>query len=94
MYKGRFIAYSLGNFATYGRFNLKGICGVAPIIKLSVTKKGEFLSGNIYSIKQIGEGGPIIDDDQMALKEVIKLTQSDIPESPLLIKANGLIYKK
>jgi hypothetical protein len=94
MYKGRFIAYSLGNFATYGRFNLKGICGVAPIIKLAVNKKGEFLSGNLYSIKQIGEGGPIIDDDQMALKEVIKLTQSDIPESPLLIKSNGLIYKK
>jgi poly-gamma-glutamate capsule biosynthesis protein CapA/YwtB (metallophosphatase superfamily) len=94
MYKGRFIAYSLGNFATYGRFNLKGISGIAPIIKLAVNKKGEFLSGNLYSIKQIGEGGPIIDDDQMALKEVIKLTQSDIPESPLLIKANGLIYKK
>jgi hypothetical protein len=94
IYKGRFIAYSMGNFATYGRFNLKGLCGIAPIIKLFVNKKGEFLSGNIYSIKQIGEGGPIIDDDQMALKEVINLTQSDIPESPIIIKPNGLIYKK
>jgi hypothetical protein len=94
IYKGRFIAYSMGNFATYGRFNLKGLCGIAPIIKLFVNKKGEFLSGNIYSIKQIGEGGPIIDNDQMALKEVINLTQSDIPESPIIIKPNGLIYKK
>jgi poly-gamma-glutamate capsule biosynthesis protein CapA/YwtB (metallophosphatase superfamily) len=94
IYKGRFITYSMGNFATYGRFNLKGLCGIAPIIKLFVNKKGEFLSGNIYSIKQIGEGGPIIDNDQMALKEIINLTQSDIPESPIIIKPNGLIYKK
>ena len=94
IYKGRFIAYSMGNFATYGRFNLKGLCGIAPIIKLFVNKKGEFLFGNIYSIKQIGEGGPIIDNDQMALKEVINLTQSDIPESPIIIKPNGHIYKK
>ncbi len=94
IYKGRFIAYSMGNFATYGRFNLKGLCGTAPIIKLFVNKKGEFLSGKIYSIKQIGEGGPIIDNDQMALKEIINLTQSDIPESPIIIKPNGLIYKK
>jgi len=94
VYKGRFIAYSLGNFATYGRFNLRGVSGIAPIIKLFVNQKGEFLSGNIYSIKQIGRGGPIIDNNQMALKEVINLTQSDIPESPIIIQKNGYIYKK
>ncbi len=94
IYKGRFIAYSLGNFATYGRFNLKGISGIAPIIKLFVNKKGEFLIGKIYSTKQIGEGGPIEDNDQMALKEIINLTQSDIPESLLTIKQNGIINKK
>jgi len=94
IYKGRFIAYSLGNFATYGRFNLRGVCGIAPIIKLFVNQKGEFLSGNIYSIKQIGRGGPIIDNDQMALNEIINLTKSDIPGSPIIIKKNGYIYKK
>ncbi len=53
IYKGKFIAYSMGNFATYARFNLKGICGIAPIIKLFVNKKGEFLSGTINSTKQV-----------------------------------------
>ena len=94
IYNGRFIAYSMGNFATYGRFNLKGLCGIAPIIKLNVNKKGEFISGNIYSTKQIGEGGPIIDNDNMALKEIINLTQSDIPESPIIINQDGYIFKK
>lgn len=93
IYKGKFIAYSLGNFATYGRFNLKGICGIAPIIKLNVTKKGAFLSGNIYSTKQVGEGGPILDNDQMVLKEIINLTKSDIPESQIMIDQTGYIQK-
>ena len=31
IYNGRFIIYSLGNFCTYGRFNLRGPNGMAPI---------------------------------------------------------------
>lgn len=94
IYKGRFIAYSMGNFATYGRFNLNGLCGIAPIIELAVNNKGEFKSGKIHSIKQIGEGGPVMDKDELALKEIINLTQTDIPESPIIIKPNGILYKK
>jgi hypothetical protein len=94
LYKGRFIAYSLGNFATYGRFSLTGVSGVAPIIKVFVNKKGEFLSAKITSIKQISPGGPVIDTNNRALKEIIELTKSDIPESPLLINLNGEVNKK
>jgi len=94
IYKGRFIAYSLGNFATYGRFNLNGISGIAPIIKVFVSKKGEFIYGQIFSIKQIGESGPILDSEQKALSEIIQLTKSDLPEAPLIIEKNGFIYKK
>ena len=84
----------MGNFATYGRFNLNGLCGIAPIIELAVNNKGEFKSGKIHSIKQIGEGGPVMDKDELALKEIINLTQTDIPESPIIIKPNGILYKK
>ena len=94
IYKGKFIAYSMGNFATYGRFNLKGICGIAPIIKLFVNKKGEFLSGTIYSTKQVGEGGPVIDEDKTVIKEIINLTKSDVPESQIMLDENGVITKK
>lgn len=94
LYKGKFIAYSLGNFATYGRFNLKGSNGLAPIVKLYVNKNGEFMSGMIYSIKQVGEGGPIIDTENSVIKEIINLTASDVPESEILINPNGYLSKK
>jgi len=94
LYKGRFIAYSLGNFATYGRFNLDGPCGFAPILKLYVNKKGEFLKGKIFSIKQPGRGGPVPDPDQKAVQAVIALDKSDVPDAPLVIDQNGVITKK
>jgi poly-gamma-glutamate capsule biosynthesis protein CapA/YwtB (metallophosphatase superfamily) len=94
LYKGRFIAYSLGNFATYGRFNLKAQAGIAPIVKVHLDKQGVFINGQIFSIQQLGEGGPILDPSNGALNEIIKLTQTDIPESPITINNNGIISLK
>jgi hypothetical protein len=91
-YKSRFIAYSLGNFCTYGRFSLNGSNGVAPVIKVYTDRKGKFLKAHVDCIKQIGEGIPVPDPDHTALKEIIELTGSDFPESKLTINENGWIY--
>ena len=93
IYKDRFIAYSLGNFATYGRFNLLGTNGIAPIIELNLSINGTFISGKIYSTKQLGEGGPVIDEQNRALKEIQELTRTDIPECILNIESDGTITK-
>ena len=79
-YKGRFIAYSMGNFCTYNRFNLSGVSGIAPILQLKITRKGEFVNGNVVSIKQLGQGGPILDDSQGAFEQIKSLTRTDLPE--------------
>ena len=79
-YKGKFITYSMGNFCTYGRFNLKGVSGMAPVFKLTLKKDGTFVEGEVISIKQLGRGGPLIDKDNGALEQIKLLTKSDIPE--------------
>ena len=94
LYKDRFIAYSLGNFATYGKFNLSGPCGLAPIAELNLDASGAFVSGKIHSVKQRKPGGPVPDPDSGALKEIIRLTRADLPECPLLIEEDGNISKK
>jgi poly-gamma-glutamate capsule biosynthesis protein CapA/YwtB (metallophosphatase superfamily) len=90
-YNGRFIAYSLGNFCTYGRFNLKGSNGVAPIIKVFVAPDGTFLQAQVYSILQAGKGGPEPDPENRALQELRMLTKEDFPETRLKFFDNGLI---
>jgi len=94
LYKERFIAYSLGNFCTYGYFNLKGHNGIAPMIEVNVNKKGEFLNGKIYPIKQIKLEGPFIDKDKSAINDIKELTESDFPETPLIIQNDGKILKR
>jgi hypothetical protein len=91
VYNDRFIAYSLGNFCTYARFNLSGPNGIAPIVKLQVNRNGEFLSGKIFPVKQIGSGMPIIDPEKAAIFKIRELTHIDIPESKIVIDDNGII---
>lgn len=91
LYQGKFIAYSLGNFATYGRFNLRGSNGVAPIIKVQVDEQGDFVEAQIFSIHQPGRGGPVPDPENRALQEIIQLTRSDFPRSPLHIRPDGRV---
>jgi poly-gamma-glutamate capsule biosynthesis protein CapA/YwtB (metallophosphatase superfamily) len=93
IYKDRFIAYSLGNFCTYAKFGLSGNLGIAPIIKIFVDKKGEFIKGQIFSIKQIKRGIPVLDRDNKVIKVIKQLTESDFPECEIEISDDGEISK-
>lgn len=88
-YKGRFITYSMGNFCTYGSFNLKGISGIAPIYQLQLRRDGSFKSGKVIPIRQIGEGGPLVDLNKGVFAEIISLTNTDFPEVGFSMDAEG-----
>ena len=88
-YKGRFITYSMGNFCTYGRFNLSGVSGIAPLFQLRIKRDGTFVDGKVISIKQPGEGGPVIDQEQGAYEQIKALTKADIPELKVVFDPNG-----
>ncbi len=92
LYKGKFIAYSMGNFCTYGQFNLKGPNGIAPILRLQVSKNGDFLGGRIVSVMQQGKGGPVIDPTGQSLEAIRRLTESDIPEAKAKFDASGRFW--
>lgn len=89
VYQDRFIAYSLGNFSTYARFNLSGPNGLAPIVKVFTDNKGRFLKGRIYSARQLGEGGATLDPFHKAFEKIKYLTEKDFPESKILFHPNG-----
>ena len=91
LYKDRFIAYSLGNFATFKRFNLSGGRGLSPLIQIIVNSKGEFIKGKIISARQVGLGIPKLDSNNEAAKEIKRLTELDFPESELIIDNSGNI---
>lgn len=91
VYQDRLIAYSLGNFCTYGRFNLKGAAGVAPLLQVKFTREGKFLEGTIRSFRQSYAYGPLVDSSNEAARIIRELSEQDFPENPVTIDEEGRI---
>ncbi len=94
IYKNKFIAYSMGNFATYSNVNIKGVNGLAPIFRVSMeTQSGNFISAEVISTYQIKppNKGPHIDADKRVLKVIQNLTKEDIYDNMPRISDEGII---
>ena len=94
LYKDRLICYSLGNFATYRRFNLRGPNGIAPIVKVKIDRQGTFISGEVVPVYQPGEGGPRIDPSKRAITKLMELTRADFPDQALTVTPDGRLRKE
>lgn len=94
LYKDRFIAYSLGNFATPYGMNLTGISGYAPVVTININGKGEFLNGKIHSFIQQSGVGPRKDASNSVAHEMRELTLSDMDDLKIDIDMEGNITKK
>jgi hypothetical protein len=90
-YKGRLIAYSLGNFATYYGISVEGIKGIAPILIATLDGTGKFVGGWIHSTIQIRPGGPQIDEDQKALNLIRGLSIEDFVKPGIRFLPDGKI---
>jgi hypothetical protein len=94
LYRGRLVAYSLGNFATYGDFNLAGPNGLAPILELELAEDGTFLRGHLFAARQVGEGEPRPDPTGAVIPLVQRLSLEDFPTTAPLIRDDGEILPR
>ena len=94
LYQGRLIAYSLGNFATYGGVNVQGEAGYAPLLAVELEPDGSFIRGSVHSFIQSYLSGPRPDPKRRALRLMRKLSAEDFPDSPLAFDARGEVTVK
>lgn len=94
VYKNKFIAYSLGNFCTYGQFNLNGPNGFAPLLNIKLNRKGDFLYADVISIRQSKISRLTLDPNFTAFKKIVSLTDSDFQGHRLLFENNRISVKK
>lgn len=90
-YKGRLIAYSLGNFATYYGISVDGIKGIAPILVTTLDEQGRFLEGHIHSTRQVRPAGPTLDPDQQVLELIRSLSIQDFATPGIRFLEDGRI---
>jgi hypothetical protein len=89
--KGRLVAYSLGNFATYGGMNLSGPSGLALVLDVSLAPGGAFLGGRIHPARQERPGGPRLDPTGAVIAAVRRLSQEDFGASAVRVAEDGTI---
>jgi poly-gamma-glutamate capsule biosynthesis protein CapA/YwtB (metallophosphatase superfamily) len=91
VYQGRLVAYSLGNFATYGRFSLTGNKAVSLILDASLDREGRFISGALLPVRLVDGGFPVPDPSGAAIALVGELSATDFPDTGVLVDASGAI---
>jgi poly-gamma-glutamate capsule biosynthesis protein CapA/YwtB (metallophosphatase superfamily) len=91
IYQNRLIAYSLGNFVTWGRFNLSGPNGLTYILQTELSPDGAFLSGKVIACHQKSPGHLTVDPEGRVISLLNSLAKSDFPETGVFIQADGTI---
>lgn len=94
LYKGKFIAYSLGNFLGYRTLSTQAELAYSLVLEVELNNKGDFVSGNIIPVHLNRQGIPYPDPKGRSIKLIRQLTQLDFPKTPLTIKSNGQILRK
>jgi len=90
IYKERLIAYSLGNFATYGRFGLTRNLAVGLVLETELDNEGRLVRGQILPTRQIGRGIPQKDtEERLAIDLIRSLSQEDFGDNAPIIAQDG-----
>jgi hypothetical protein len=91
LYRGRLVAYSLGNFATYGGMNLSGPNGLTLVLEVQLAPDGAFLGGRIHPAMQERPGGPRWDAAGAVLPVIRRLSQEDFGAAAPAIGDDGAV---
>ena len=90
-YKGRLIAYSLGNFAGYGVFSLGGPLSVSGILRVTLAGDGRFETGVLVPTQLVGKGVPALDPAERAHGIVRSLSRADFGARRVRISPTGML---
>lgn len=92
-YRGRLIAYSLGNFLGYKTFNNSGVLAVSGILKVTLRSDGSYVRGSLVPVTLADRGLPQYDRAEAAHGVVRQLSKSDFGSRGARISFKGAILR-
>lgn len=90
-YRGRLIAYSLGNFVGYNTLGGGGVLSVSAILRVTLAAGGRVLAARWIPLKLV-DGLPRPDRSDASAKLVASLSASDFPRDHFAIGPRGLFH--
>jgi hypothetical protein len=88
-YRGRLIAYSLGNFLTYRGFNLEGPLGTTGVLQLEFADDRTLRRARLVPMVQLPRAGPAPDPGRAAIRLVRALSAEDFGPTAAQISPAG-----
>ncbi len=73
LYKGRLVAYSLGNFVGYEAFSLNGPLSVSAVLQVRVAADGRFMDGRLLPVQLVGAGTPAPGGNAVAVVDALSV---------------------
>lgn len=92
-YRGRVIAYSLGNFATHWGISVSGVKGYAPILDVTLARDGSLIEGRVHAAIQRRPDGVFPDAQGRSIELMRELSASDVPDSGIVIASDGSLVE-
>ena len=92
-YRGRLIAYSLGNFAGYKVFSLGGALSTSAILRVSLRGDGTFETGRLVPTMLAGAGLPALDPSEAAHGVVRSLSRDDFGARGVRVSREGVLSR-
>jgi Bacterial capsule synthesis protein PGA_cap len=90
-YRGRVIAYSLGNFLGNGTLNVSGVSGQTAVLRASLKRDGSWAGGKLVPVRLTPGGLPRVDSSRAALSTVRKLSRADFGRNAVRISPSGTL---
>jgi hypothetical protein len=90
-YKGRLIAYSLGDLAGWKNFGTKGVTGLSGLLTVRLAASGRMRSARLTALRLDANGVPRRDSTEASVRLVKSLTRSDFSGGGVRITRHGTI---
>ena len=91
-YRGRLIAYSLGNFVGYHTLSDAGTLAESAILRVTLGKNGRVLAGRWISI-HLDQGLPRPEPSNASAELMISLSRQDFPNDHFDIGPRGIFHR-
>ncbi|MEH2252227.1 CapA family protein [Nostoc sp.] len=91
IYKGKIIAYSLGNFLGYRTLSTNAETGDSMILEVKLNSVGDLVSSKIIPVQMDRQGIPHIDQRFQTVRLMRNLNNQAFPKNPVKINQKGEI---
>lgn len=90
-YRGKLIAYSLGNFVTYRGFNLAGPLALTGVLQVELRPDGTLAGARLVPMRQVPLRGPSPDPAAESVQLARRLSEEDFGPAAARIAGDGTI---